>query len=74
MSFKLSPEEKNVLYYKIRLNIRDKELNEASYSILFLLEDFIENNLGHQSSEDNESGEIKLSAIKPGGTFRRVDS
>lgn len=73
MGFKFSPIDKNNLYHDIRLRIKEKNLNEATQSILFLFEDFIDKNLGHESSE-YEDGQIKPSAIKPGGTFRRVPS
>ncbi len=74
MSYKFTALDKNNLYHKIRLSIKEKELNEAAQDILFLFEDFIDNKLGHAGSEDDESGEIKPFGIKPGGTFRRVDS
>lgn len=74
MTYKFSALDKNNLYHKIRLNIKEKELNEAAVDILLLFEDFIDNKLGHSGSEDDESGEIKPFGIKAGGTFRRVDS
>lgn len=74
MGFKFSVIDKNNLYHDIRLRIKEKNVNEATQSILFLFEDFIDKNLSNEKSEDDENGEIKPSAIKPNGTFRRVPS
>lgn len=76
MGFKFSVIDKNNLYHNILLNIKEKNTNEAAQSILFLFENFIDQNLNQSlsSEDDEENEEIKPDTFKPGGTFRRVPS
>ena len=74
MSFKFNPEVKNNLYHDIRVRIKEKNINEATQSILFLFEHFINENLSTDAkeAEAEESTVIKEDTFKPGGSFRRV--